>query len=361
MVVDDSAVLRGLTKRWIDAEPDMEVVASASNGAQALKELAGAHCDVIVLDIEMPVMDGITALPQLIQADPSVRVIMSSTLTRRNASITLKALSMGAADCIAKPEASKGIAAATAFRDELVTKVRGLAPSAGRARRKADPAPRATSPAPAPRAAATGPITLRPTGARAERPAILCIGSSTGGPNALLRVLADCKAALSVPVVITQHMPAMFTAILAEHLASATGHPCAEARQGEGLVPGHIYVAPGDFHMRLVRMGEGVSIALDQGPRINFCRPSVDPLFQSVASIYGARTLAVMLTGMGADGCGGTRAIAEAHGTVIAQDEASSVVWGMPGAVAQAGLANKVLPLPQIGPEIAAVMRGGVR
>lgn len=366
MVVDDSAVIRGMVTRWLEADPSLSVVGSCSDGVQALRMAPERDCDVIILDIEMPQMDGITALPKLVKAMPGVQIVMSSTLTRRNADISLRALAMGAADYVTKPGTLRGAAAADEFRRELVEKVKALA-IARRARERRALAPEAPGAASVLRDAAI-PVqrpggqsfTLRPM--RAIDPAILAIGSSTGGPQALMDVIRVIGPALTVPVVITQHMPATFTAILADHIAQAAKRPCTEGRAGDIVKPGRIFVAPGGQHMELVQdRGGAVTIALNDKPPENFCKPSVDPLFRSVADIYGNRALALVLTGMGHDGREGVRAIVRNDGIVIGQDEATSVVWGMPGAVAMAGLCSAVWPLERIGPEIKMMLGGGGR
>ena len=359
MVVDDSAVVRGIVARWLEEDSSISVVASCANGAQALHMAPQCKCEVIVLDIEMPEMDGIAALPKLIKAVPGVQVVMSSNLTRRNADISLRALAMGAADYITKPETLGGVTAAEDFRREIVEKVKALAI----ARRKKDQ--HALAPEPLARSLRGGlpgeskqSISLRPMPLR-PNPAILAIGASTGGPQALIDVMRVLGPALRVPVVITQHMPATFTAILADHIGRAAGRPCSEGREGEVLRPGNIFVAPGGQHMELAQDRQGaVSIALNDGAPENFCKPSVDPLFRSVARIYGNRALALVLTGMGHDGREGGRAIAGADGVIVAQDEATSIVWGMPGAVATAGLCSAVWPLTRIGVEIRAMLEG---
>lgn len=367
MVVDDSAVIRGLVTRSLEEDPDIAVVASVANGEMAVKALGRNRVDVVILDIEMPVMDGLTALPLLLRAQPGVKVIMASTLTRRNADVSLRALQAGATDYVTKPTAAEGVGAAAAFREELRSKVKALAGLEGTARTSVRPAPvRATpgSGAAAAPAAATGTaprplvpppgrsIHLRPAGS--TPPQVLAIGSSTGGPQALFKVMGDLRGSLAhLPVLITQHMPATFTTLLAEHLGRVSGLNCAEAVDGERLLPGRVYVAPGGWHMTVRREEAGTLLRLNQDPPENFCRPSVDPMLRSLSAIYGSRLLVLMLTGMGSDGLKGSRVAVEAGATVVAQDEASSVVWGMPGAVALDGLCSAVLPLDQIGAHLA--------
>jgi two-component system, chemotaxis family, protein-glutamate methylesterase/glutaminase len=352
MVVDDSAVIRGLLTRSLESDPHVQVIASVSDGRMAINALGRHDVEVVVLDIEMPVMDGLTALPQLIAAKPSLKVIMASTLTRRNADISLQALRAGAADYLTKPEASS-LTAASTFKQELLAKVKALGEACRRAAGKTLPtrgaAALATGRAVPARTAAPTKIALRV--AKAESFDALAIGSSTGGPQALFELLTAIRGGVSRPVFITQHMPATFTTILAEHIGRSTGWPATEAVDGEPVRSGHVYVAPGDFHMTIDAAATGEKILrLSKTPAENFCRPSVDPMLRSLARIYGRRLLCVILTGMGHDGRSGSQEVVAAGGTVIAQDEATSVVWGMPGAVATAGLCSAVLPLRELGP-----------
>ncbi len=363
MVVDDSAVVRGLLTRYLEEDPDITVVASVTNGKLALEQLDRHTIDVVVLDIEMPVMDGMTALPRLLEKQPGLVVIMASTLTLKNADISLRAMSMGAADYVPKPTSAHGLTTGVDFRRELVSKVKSLGRQrGGRAGGGRQAFARPTPPArPAPAANGTarpaakpavrgGPITLRPAATTA--PEILAIGSSTGGPQALFKLLGGLGGKLPLPIVITQHMPPTFTTILAEHISRASGWPCTEAKDGDPLRAGHILVAPGDYHMVVEAKGTQRVVRLNQNPPENFCRPSVDPMLRSMGPLYGRKLLTVILTGMGQDGLEGGRKVVEAGGTIIAQDEATSVVWGMPGAVAQAGLCSAVLPLTEIAPMI---------
>jgi two-component system chemotaxis response regulator CheB len=348
MIVDDSATIRGFLSRWVTSDPALAVVATANNGRVAIDQVKAADPDVIILDIEMPEMDGITALPHLLKASPHSKIIMASALTRRNAEVSLKALSLGATDYVPKPTSLGTGDAGETFRRELCEKIVAVA----RPRRRVLGARLA---AVTPRV--MGPIKLR--SASMVPPQIVAIGSSTGGPQALVKVVSALAANLQVPIVITQHMPATFTAILAETLSRSSGLKCVEGATGMKLQPGCVYVAPGDNHMIL--KGRGGPLELLQTPPENFCRPAVDPMFRSVAVAYGAATLAVVLTGMGADGREGGRAIAEAGGTILAQDEATSVVWGMPAAIAHAGLASAILPLEAIAGEVRKFLGGARR
>lgn len=337
MVCDDSAVIRGAVARMLDADPKVRVVARVANGQAALDELKRTPTDVLVLDIEMPVMDGMTALPLLLRADPELKVIMASTLTTRGADIAMRALRLGAADYVPKPSAVTGD---EVFRRELVEKVKGLA----RLRRHIVPS-----------ATNAAPLRLRP--AALVPPRLLAVGSSTGGPQALFTLVQGLGKTLSVPVVLTQHMPATFMPILAEHITKLGGLPCGEAKEGETLAAGRIYLAPGDRHLLIDATRGGLRARLSTDPPENFCRPSVDPMLRSAVTACDGRVLVTMLTGMGQDGLAGTRQVISAGGSAVAQDEATSVVWGMPGAVAQAGLCHAVLPLPRIAPKLLELLR----
>lgn len=366
MVVDDSAVIRGLISRWIEAEADMTVASSIRTGLDAVNQVERVGPDVVVLDIEMPDMDGISALPLLLAKKRDLIIIMASTLTRRNAEISLKALSLGASDYIPKPESTREIAAADVFKRDLIDKIRHLG---ARVRRPAIvPSPSlspAAQPVQAPLRASPAPVvpaapskvTTRPFSSATPR--VLLIGSSTGGPQALMTLIAGIGSVIDrYPVLITQHMPPTFTTILAEHLARTSGRPAHEAVDGEAVKPGQIYLAPGGRHMRVARSGGNPVIALADGPQINFCKPAVDPLFSSAIDVWQSGILAVVLTGMGSDGCGGSKEIVAAGGNVIAQDEGTSVVWGMPGAVAHAGVCAAILPLDQIAPKLVRLFSG---
>ena len=344
LIIDDSAVVRGLVARWVEGDSRLEVAATCADGEQGVRRAKELQPDLVVLDVEMPRMDGLTALPLILKAAPRARVIMASTLTRKGGEVTMRALSLGAADYAPKPEAGR-VASAEAYRIELLDKLVALSP-----RQKVPSAAR-------PRVAPVSAARPAPRPGIAPRPDLIAIGSSTGGPQALRDVMSAIPRDCRVPVLITQHMPKLFTAILAEHL-SKCGLPAAEAKHNEIIKPGLVYVAPGDWHMTVRREGTGLVTQLDQGPQINFCRPAVDPLFETCAAAMDRNMLAVVLTGMGSDGREGARAVREAGGQVIAQDQQSSVVLGMPGAVAEAGLADEILPLKDIGPDIALRLRG---
>ncbi|MEO1198368.1 MAG: chemotaxis response regulator protein-glutamate methylesterase [Pseudomonadota bacterium] len=382
MVVDDSAVIRGLLSRWIGEADGVDVVGSAPNGKLAVERLETLDPDIVVLDIEMPEMDGLTALPLMLKSKPGLIVVMASTLTRRNADISLKALSLGATDYIPKPEGNSGVTTSVEFRRDLIERISGLAPKAiaNAARRKASAstsrdtmrrleqrvesriktpaaAPAITKPRSALASVPASQIALRQPSA--VPPRVLVIGSSTGGPPALAKVFAELKPVVpKVPILVTQHMPPTFTAILAEHITKTAGAPAAEGVDGEAITAGRIYVAPGGKHMVIGGSSTAPVIRLNDDPPVNFCRPAVDPLFESASKIFGPAILAAVLTGMGQDGAAGGVVIANAGGTVIAQDEETSVVWGMPGATAQAGCCAAVLPLDRIGPKLAAIIGG---
>ena len=358
MVVDDSVVIRGMISRWIDAEPDMKVAASLRTGLDAVNQLERINPDVAVLDIEMPELDGISALPRLLAKKRDLIIIMASTLTRRNAEISFKALSLGASDYIPKPESTRESTAAEIFHHDLIQKIRHLGAKVRRVAVAPPLAPALGKPQPAAKpAAVAAPLVKRQFGLTAPR--ALVIGSSTGGPQALMSLVTDIGPVIDrFPVLITQHMPPTFTTILAEHLARSSRRPAAEAVDGEIVKPGRIYLAPGGRHMKVVRHGAEVAIALDDGPPVNFCKPAVDPLFTSAIDIWQGGTLALILTGMGSDGMRGGKDIVAAGGSVIAQDEASSVVWGMPGAAANAGICAAVLPLNQIAPKLVQLFSG---
>ncbi len=364
MLVDDSAVIRGLIRKMVSSDPGIVIAAAVADGAQAVNRLGQRDIDVIVLDIEMPIMDGLTALPKLIEVDPNVKIIMASTLTEKNAVISLKALQAGAADYVPKPTSTSNIVGASDFRRELLAKINVLGRIARRDSGK--PLPEPTAPEKSteaePKTGAgkslyEGSVNLRKDSSVLP-PKILAIGSSTGGPQALMALLSSLPPKIDVPVVITQHMPATFTALLAKHIEDGTGWTCTEAKDGDILEPNHAYVAPGGFHMEVVNSPVGTKIKTTQNPPENYCRPAVDAMLRSVAKAYGSRVLVTILTGMGADGKKGGEAVTEGGGNIIAQDEKTSVVWGMPGAVATAGLCSAVLPIDTLGAHIMGLMKG---
>jgi two-component system chemotaxis response regulator CheB len=362
MLVDDSAVIRGLISRTLEKDGSINIVSSVSNGEMAVNAIHRADPDIVILDIEMPIMDGITALPLLLKEKPGLKVLMCSTLSQRGADISLKALALGATECIAKPTSSTEMSAAGDFSSELLRLIKGIcaAPSP----RRAAPGTvelRPRSPRPArPYFPPKGPVqvTLRHDSfAYAGKPDIIAIGSSTGGPAALLQLMKSFKG-FDVPIILTQHMPKTFTTVLAKHITTSCGVPCHEGATGMVLEKGHVYVAPGGFHMLLQKSADRVYIQIDDGPPENYCKPSVDPMLRSAIEIYGRKILAVILTGMGHDGLASCRMLVEMGGRLIAQDQATSVVWGMPGAVAEAGLCTAVLPLGEIGAWVQTAVTG---
>lgn len=363
MVVDDAIVARRLLARWIDAEPDMTVTAALRTGREAVEQIEQNDPDVVVLDVDMPELDGISALPLLLKKKRDLVVIMASTLTRRSAEVSLRALSLGAADYVPKPQSAPDAETSAAFQRELIEKIRNLG-RRGRwlaplAREGAAPVQQVSAlrgRAAARRAVAPA-FKLRPFAL--VLPRVLLIGCSTGGPQALATLIKQISATTErVPILITQHMPPTFTTVLAEHLARISGRRVHEPEHGEAVVAGGIYVAPGGRHMRVVRGPDGPAIALGDDPPINFCKPAVDPLLSSAAQVWGPGSLALVLTGMGSDGTNGAGRIAAAGGSVIAQDEASSVVWGMPRSAAQAGFCSAVLPLGEIAAKVNRLFSG---
>ena len=344
LVVDDSVVLRRMVSDELSADPALEVVGTAANGRIALSKLTQVNPDLVILDIEMPELDGLATLRAIRNTHPKLPVIMFSALTERGASATIDALAYGASDYFAKPTSASGPAESLrVIREQLVPAIKALCKQPGAS---------APEPGPAPVATSGGYAAVRPF-------ELVAIGTSTGGPNALCEVFAGLPADFPVPIVIVQHMPPMFTQMLAARLSAQFALPVEEGKAGGVLRPGHVWLAPGDFHMSVVRGAGSVRIALDQSPPENSCRPAVDVLFRSAAQTFGPGVLAVVLTGMGQDGLRGCEAVRAAGGQVVVQDEPTSVVWGMPGFVARAGLANRVLPLSLIGSDIVRRVRAG--
>lgn len=354
MIVDDAVVVRGLVSRWIGLEPDMQVVRVCKNGREALEQFDMANPDIVVLDIEMPELDGIATLKEMHARRPRMPVIMASTLTKRGAEITLKALSMGATDCVPKPNINNSPGASEEFRRALIDKIRHL----GGRRGAAMPLPRQEVRAtPLTHKALAHDITLRPLSK--VLPRAILIGASTGGPQALATLIKGLAPVVDrVPVMIVQHMPPIFTATLAEHLGRFAGKPAREAINGEPLKAGLIYVAPGGKHLALIKRDHGVEVVIDDSAPIHFCKPAVDALFLSASNALDGRALAIVLTGMGSDGKKGALAIADNGGNVIAQDEATSVIWGMPGSTASAGACAAVLPINEIGSKAVRILSG---
>ena len=349
LIVDDAVVVRKALTDALSRDPALEVVGTASNGRLALTKFTQLRPDIILLDIEMPEMNGIETVPEIRKLDRRVPIIMFSTRTERGAEATLEALSRGATDYVTKPSNTDIESTFHRISDELIPKIKAFCH-----------VPAAAVPAPvSPLVSMRKPLLqTRKAPTAATRVHLVAIGVSTGGPEALAKVLPALPANFPVPVVIAQHMPPIFTSLLASRLSAKSSLPVRECRAGEPLLPGCVWIAPGDYHMVVNDESGVVRLRVHQGPRENFCRPSVDVLFRSVAHIYGAKTLAVILTGMGQDGFKGCEELVAAGARVIVQDEATSVVWGMPGFVARAGLAEKILPLDQIGPEIVRRVAG---
>jgi len=343
LVVDDSVVIRRLVTHALEQDPAIEVVGTASNGAIALQRIPQFNPDVLTLDIEMPEMDGLETLRRVHREYPQLRVIMFSTLTERGTAVTLEALTLGADDYVAKASNEGSLDRSMArLREELVPKIKQFF------HMPAQHAPVRVEPAHVP----TPPPVWRGT---RVRPKVVVIGVSTGGPTALGSILPELPAGFHLPILLVQHMPPLFTRLLAERLHATCRVPVEEASQGNPVEAGKILIAPGDFHLKVVSNAGGVRVCLDQSPPLNSCRPAVDALFTSIGEVYGGAVIAVILTGMGQDGLRGTQILKAQGASVLAQDEASSVVWGMPGAVVNAGLADRVLPLDQVVPEILRI------
>ncbi len=358
LVVDDVATVRRLVVDALSIDAEIQVVGMAANGREALERIPEVRPDLIILDYEMPEMDGLETLIEVKKSHPSIRVVIFSSHTRHGAKLTLDALWHGADDYVPKSPADNLTAATQLIRTQLIPKIKGLC----RKPEVAEPVAAALSlPTRAgaqeelPRGATRRPAI---TPARAE---IVAIGASTGGPRALARLIQGLPGDFAAPIVIVQHMPPIFTRLLAERLGAQTTLRCAEAIEGAALVPGSIWVAPGDHHMTLERERGEIRIRLTNDPPVHSCRPAVDPLFHSVADAFGAAALGVILTGMGHDGYKGCERIRDAGGAVLVQDEASSVVWGMPGIVARAKIADRIVPLDEMAPEIVRRTSAGIR
>ena len=336
LIVDDSAVIRKLLSDLLSSDPEIVVAGTAGNGSRALARISELKPDLITLDIEMPGMDGLETLVEIRKLYPKLPVIMFSALTERGGTATLDALARGASDYVTKPSSNETAESAhERVREELLRKIKSLC------------SVRQPRPGPMP------PILVSAVSARPQaRIDVVAIGTSTGGPNALTELIPKFPADFPVPIVIVQHMPALFTRLLAERLNTLSPLEVQEGKAGQKLQRGQVWFAPGDHHMTVARKGAEFVLGINHDPPENSCRPAVDVLFRSAAQTYGANVLAVVLTGMGADGTRGSAVIREAGGEVIVQDEASSVVWGMPGSVVAANLADHIYPLAGIGAEI---------
>jgi two-component system chemotaxis response regulator CheB len=363
LVVDDSVVVRRLVTDALSADDEVEVAAIAANGSIALQRIPQVNPDVVTLDVEMPEMDGLETLKQLRRKYPRLPVIMFSTLTQRGAEATLDALALGATDYVTKPANVGSVTLALArVREQLLPKIKALGKPLGLRQPAVETPATTVSGRPSSPVASLSvssflvssfPVSSVPDFRHTNDPIdVIAIGVSTGGPNALAEILPALPVTLPVPIVIVQHMPPMFTRLLAERLDAQCAIAVSEAFEGSPLRPGHALIAPGDHHMRVVRHGAAACVTLNQGPPENSCRPAVDPLFRSVAELYGPSALALVLTGMGHDGQRGCEHIRARGGRVFIQDEATSVVWGMPGFVARAGLAERSLPLNGIATEL---------
>jgi two-component system chemotaxis response regulator CheB len=350
LIVDDAVVFRRLLAEQLSSDPALEVVGTAANGRIALARMPQVSPDVVILDVEMPEMDGLVTLRELRKTYPRLPVIMFSALTERGAEATLDALALGATDYFTKPANVGGLdASLEVVREQLIPQIKALCEGRG-TRREGRGARECRSD----RGFPADPTSLapRPSSLAPASVDVVAIGASTGGPNALVEVFCQLPADFPVPIEMVQHMPPMFTRLLAERLSAQSPIRVHEASSGSVLQPGQAWIAPGGHHMIVVRDGLQVRVLLHQDPPENSCRPAADVLLRSVAKAYGPNSLAVILTGMGQDGLRGCEAIREAGGQILAQDEATSVVWGMPGHVARAGLADRVLPLSLIGDEI---------
>ncbi len=347
LVVDDSVMVRKFLSDLLAEEPTFEVIGTAANGRIALSRVQQLRPEVVILDVEMPVMDGLEALKEIKRVDPKIKVIMFSAFTRAGASVTVDALTLGAEDYVTKPSNMADLAEAReAVGGQLIPKIKAITVGNGWVGE-------------APAIAPVQPVLARPTVPSLQKVDILAIGTSTGGPNALAELFSQLPENLPVPIVIVQHMPPEFTELLAERLTRESKIPVAEGADGTVLREGRAWIAPGDYHMVLARRLGTVQIQLNQDPPENSCRPAVDVLFRSVEWVYKNRALGVVLTGMGEDGLRGAQAMHRSGAPIIAQDESSSVVWGMAGAVARAGIVDGVFPLHAIAGEIVRRVQVG--
>jgi two-component system chemotaxis response regulator CheB len=345
MLVDDSVIVRSLISRILKESDDIEVVAMAENGKDALDKLSLTKPDVILLDHEMPVMTGLEAIPVILAQYPSVKIILCSALSEKDADITIQGLSLGASDFVLKPSSLTGDDSKNKFKDNMLDRIYSITKRKKNQRFSTQ---------------ATGNIKLLTDRPITRMPPAIAIASSTGGPNALLKMFSLLNRA-PMPIFITQHMPKTFTKILADQISKCGINPCVEAE--DGMIPqaGHVYIAPGDFHMEVVLEKNTPVIKLNQNPPENFCRPAADPMLRSLVKTYGDHLLTVILTGMGQDGLEGAKLVTNHGGHVFAQDEESSIVWGMPGAVAKAGICNLVAPIPALTDRINTVMNLAVK
>jgi len=334
----------------LSQDPLLEVAATAASGRIALAKIPLVRPEVVVLDVDMPDIDGLGTLAAIRRSDPRLPVILFSALTEHGAAVTLEGLLMGASDYVTKPScAGEPASVEKQIRGELIPRIKAMRQKAVASNASPAPAGAPASPAPTPRSCPS------------VQPAVevVAIGASTGGPAVLCDLLPRLPADFPAPILIAQHMPPIFTKLLSERLDAISAIGVVEGDSADTLRPGAVWVAPGDFHMVVERSVDSVLVQKNKGPLRNSCRPSVDALFDSVATAFGAGSLAVVLTGMGQDGLEGSRRIREAGGQVLVQDEGSSVVWGMPGAVARAGLASAVVSLDQLAPELIRRVKAG--
>lgn len=342
LIVDDSTVMRRMLSDSLAADPQIEIAGTAAQGRIALAKIPQVNPDVVTLDMEMPEMDGVATLVEIRKLYPKLPVVMFSTLTQKGATATFDALAKGADDYVTKPANVGSVGAAmNSVRSELAPKLKALCPWIDS--ELLSRTPRTTSKLQGDSHKRIAPVEA------------VVIGSSTGGPNALQAVISDLPANFPVPILIVQHMPPVFTKHLADRLDTMTQLSVKEAQSGEAIHAGGVWIAPGDQHLQVVSSENSLRIKLNQGIPENSCRPAVDVLFRSANSIFRRNLLAVVLTGMGKDGLRGCEEIQATGGHIIAQDQASSVVWGMPGAVTRAGLATAVEPLSRIASEICSV------
>ncbi len=343
LIVDDSSIIRVMISKLLSSDGDINIVGTARNGIEAIEKVKNNHCDVILLDVEMPEMNGIEALPKILEHSNGAKVLMFSSLTNSGAATTMKALELGASDYLHKPSAGKNGYSAEDFDKELIEKIKALS-----SLRKGDGEIKSI---PAINIVKSNKIQTLPfvESAKVVRPKAIAIGSSTGGPQAILNLLSKVRTNLAeVPIFITQHMPPTFTKVFASSIIQVIDRDVAEAIDGEYVEKSKVYVAPGDYHMLVEKSGEKIRIKLNQDAPENFCRPAVDPMLRSLSQVYGKELLIIMLTGMGQDGLEGCKIAVKNGATLIAQNEETSVVWGMPGAVAKEGLCKYILPLEEI-------------
>jgi two-component system chemotaxis response regulator CheB len=358
LIVDDSAVIRGMITRLISEDTEIEIVGSASNGQMAVQMYKRLKPDVTVMDIEMPVMTGIEALKEIIAFDKNAHVVMCSTLTQKNAEISIEAITLGATDYIAKPTSTSEIGGSEDFKSKLVSLVKHLpARKSARTQERSSTSSAGSRPSSVPHTYNKSDFKLRPEPLASWSPKILAIGSSTGGPQALFKTLKPLRD-LPIPIVITQHMPASFTSILAQHITSQTGVTAIEGQDGMTIEAGKAYIAPGGKHMLFEKsQANDLIVKIDDGPMENFCKPAVDPMLRSLISIYGNKILCAILTGMGSDGLKGAQQLTTSGGFLYAQDAETSVVWGMPGAVATADICSGVIPIDDMGRKLRSIIK----